>query len=151
MMGLSGTLVTLEEGMLPLEDIALGLSRAPRFVGQTVVPWFCVDHLLAGMHYAEKKGWSQAIRLHFGLHDAHEAMTADVPTTFKPVELKAIQAKLDLRLYDELGLTMPAWLERDVVKELDGDMLLAEAKVVTPPATYARIVVERGHREATLD
>ncbi len=150
-MGLSGTLVTLESGMLPLEDIAVGLSRAPRFVGQTVLPWFVIDHILAGMVYAERAGWSKAIQLHFGLHDAHEAMTADVPTTFKTGDLRAIQRKLDARLYVALGLYSPTWAEKDVVKELDEDMLLAEAYTLCPPATYERIVVERGHRKADHD
>jgi hypothetical protein len=150
MMGLSGELVTLDRGMLPLEDIAVGLSRIPRFAGQTMVRWSVVDHLLGGMVYASTSGWSKRLQLLFGIHDAHEAMTSDVPTTFKTNSLRDIQRKLDLRLFAALGIDLPTWGERDIVHELDGDMLLAEAATVCPPKTYARIIVERDHQEADL-
>ncbi len=148
MMGILGSLVTLDAGMLSLEEIAFGLSKAPRFVGQTVVPWVVADHLIAGMVYAERAGWAPALRLHFGLHDASEAVTGDVPTGFKPASFKALQQRLDVRLYAKLGLALPTLAEADTVHRLDGDMLLAEAATVAPPATYRRIVAERAHREA---
>lgn len=158
MMGLSGTLVTLESGILPLEDIATGLSRIPRFAGQTVGRWSVCDHLLAGMLWTRKSSWcgtqpcarNGATReLHFALHDAHEAMTSDVPTTFKTDDLRAIQRRLDSRLYVSLGLYQPDWREEEFVHLLDSEMLLAEAAVVTPSTTYRRIVAEKGGREAT--
>jgi hypothetical protein len=150
MIGLGGNLVLLDSGMLSLEDIATGLSRAPRFVGQTLGLWTVVDHLLAGMVYSNVQGWSKELQLHFGLHDAHEAMTGDVPTTFKTDDLRKIQRALDVRLYANLHLRPPTWAQQDKVHELDGDMLLAEAKTVCPETTYRRVVFERGHREATL-
>jgi hypothetical protein len=148
MMGLSGHLVTLDSGVLSLEDAAIGLARMPRFGGQTLGVWTVVDHLLAGMVYARRAGWSDRDELLWGLHDYHESMTADVPTTFKPESLRSIQARLDERLYVCLGLNPPTRSEEQWVKQLDKDMLLAEASIMTPPATYWRIVWELGGRQA---
>jgi len=147
-MGLSGTLVTLDAGMLPLADIAVGLSRIPRFAGQTLLRWNVSDHLVAGMIYGERQGWTPRQLCYWGLHDAHEAMTSDVPTTFKTDELRAIQRTLDRRLYRALDLTPPTRVESDLVHLLDRGMLLAEAAIVAPPATYRRIVKEMGGLEA---
>jgi hypothetical protein len=149
MMGMSGVLVTLDAGVLPLEDAALGLSRIPRFAGQTIFPWTVLDHLLAGMLWARRNGASEELELHFGLHDYHEAMTSDVPTTFKTKDLRSIQRKLDTRLYRSLDLHLPEPDDAVWVHALDGDMLLAEARVCCPSKTYRRIVEERGGREAS--
>jgi len=146
MMSLSGAYVDQTTGMPPLADIAVGLARIPRFGGQTVISWTVAEHLLAGMAYAA----APELQLYFGLHDVHEAMTSDVPTTFKTDDLRKIQASLDARLYASLGIPAPDWRVAEYVALLDRDMLLAEASVVCPPATYGRIVAECGGREATL-
>ena len=146
MMSLSGAYADQTTGMLPLEDIAVGLARIPRFGGQTIPLWTVAEHLLAGMAYAA----TPELQLYFGLHDVHEAMTSDVPTTFKTDDLRKIQASLDARLYASLGIPAPDRRVAESVARLDRDMLLAEASVVCPGATYARIVAECGGREATI-
>ena len=147
MMGLSGTYASARSGVLPLEDIAVGLSRANRFGGQYVVPWTVADHLLAGVEFLS--AYSESTRLHFALHDAHEAMTMDVPTSFKTWGVRRLQRKLDRRLYKSLGLKLPSLPVANLVKDIDKIMLVAEARVVTPTATYERIVQETGGMPAS--
>lgn len=149
-MGVSGALVDRVAGMLPLEDIAQGLSRMPRFAGQTVFPWMVVDHLVCCVrywrHYQPKhtlKGTTPLLALHLLLHDAHEAMTGDIPTTFKTEDMRALQKQLDERMYTAFGVPMPNTAERALIKVIDERMLIAEAKICTPENTYRRIVFER--------
>lgn len=150
MMGLLGTLVSKSTGMLSLEEIAVGLARMPRFGGQTIIRWTVAEHLLAGMTWMRARyPGSFGLELAFGLHDAHEALTSDVPTTFKTWGLRRLQRRLDRRLCAALGLDH-RWLEHEAVKQLDRDMLLAEASVVAPLRTYNRIVAKCGGREASF-
>src|ERR1700751_77652 len=125
MMGLSGTLVTLHAGVPPLADIAIGLARIPRFAGQTILRWTVSDHLVAGLIYGERQGWTPRQRCYWGLHDAHEAMTSDVPTTFKTGDLKMIQGEVDRRLYTYLDIKPPSHELQSLVHHLDRGMLLA--------------------------
>ncbi len=152
MMGLSGNLVTLDNGgMLSLEEIATGLSRMPRFAGQTVFhPWSVAHHSLVcermAQYFIEKGGptwWTGELMLHALLHDAHEAMTGDIPTSFKTSDTKLMQRGLDSRIYAALGVAMPTANQKNGVTAIDQEALLAEARVVTPPATYRRICIER--------
>jgi len=148
MMGVEGTNVTLDGGMLTLREIAYGLSQIPRFAGQTVKPWYVVDHLLAGMVYGERNGWTKAARLHYGLHDATEAVTGDIPQPFKTADMRSLQRVLDIRLYERLELDRPTLVEEGMVHALDREMLLAEAAIVCPPTTYQKIVQSSGGRYA---
>src|SRR4051812_13725749 len=77
-------------------DIAVGISRQPRFAGQGK-RWFSVlDHslfvdeivkrassvpILGDDDEVARKQWRLAVLL----HDAHESMTGDVPTDFKGI------------------------------------------------------------------
>jgi hypothetical protein len=86
----SGRLVNIGRPDAPsLEDIGLGLSRQPRYTGQTRV-WFSVlDHSLFVLDMAKDE--TPEVQLAVLLHDAHESLTADVPTGFKPPELRELQ------------------------------------------------------------
>lgn len=154
MMTVTGEYVTREQGAPSVEAMALGLSRIPRFAGQTLFDWNVADHLVVCMRWCRilrRDGGADIIarygvplELHVLLHDAHEAMTGDIPTTFKTDDMRRLQRQLDERLYAALQLPMPTSSEREWIKAIDAGMLLAEAKVVTPPATYEKIVLERG-------
>jgi 5'-deoxynucleotidase YfbR-like HD superfamily hydrolase len=148
MMTLSGRLITKYEGTPTLDDIAVGLSRMPRFAGQTLYPWSVADHSLVTMRMAEShpfntREWPR-LPLHCLLHDAHEAMTGDIPTSFKTQDIKSLQRVLDVRLYMDLNLTTPNDQERAKIAMYDMEALLAEAKVLAPKATYDRIAFEIG-------
>lgn len=147
-MTLTGNYVKQDVGVMTLWDIALGLSRMPRYGGQTLFAWHVADHVVCATRYVERLMASNRtiggplLPLHVLLHDAHEAMTGDIPTQFKTPDMKALQAKLDERIYLSLGFPMPTPRERDYIKQVDKMMLLAEAKVVTPFATYDMICSE---------
>lgn len=151
-----------------LMDIAVGISRQPRFAGQGR-RWFSVlDHslfcdelvkradvvpyLATGTEEARKR-WRLAVLL----HDAHEAITGDVPTTFKGVELKHEQERLDI----EIGIAFyparsgsPLFSSPDVkewVRRIDRRALAAEARVVGPPVAPERILHAFGVTDDTSD
>lgn len=140
MMGTGGSLVTTRKGMLTLEEAALGLSRIPRFVGQTVVPWTVAHHLLVCREMARP---DQDLTVHALLHDFHEALTGDIPTTFKTRDIKRTQRRLDARVYASLNVPLPTAAQARIIKSIDHRALLAEAAIVTPTATYERICHER--------
>ena len=141
MMTVSGQLITQDAGAPTIEDIARGLSRMPRFAGQTTTPWTVAHHSLVVNEMA--RGDDQDLPLYALLHDAHECLTSDIPTTFKTPDMKSLQGRLDRRIYAALGLLPPEPDERAAIARLDTRALLAEAYMVTPAMTYERIVEER--------
>lgn len=92
----SGRRVTRTHGVPTLEDIAYGLARIPRFVGQTVIPWTVLDHVL----YCASLVATPEIKLAMLLHDAHEALTSDIPTDMKTDDMRTLQGQLDVRIMD---------------------------------------------------
>jgi hypothetical protein len=131
----SGRLVNQDRPDAPtLEDIGLGLSRQPRFTGQTRV-WFSVlDHSLYVLDMASDE--SPEVQLATLLHDAHESLTGDVPTGFKPAELRALQKgfldNLIMEAHYPGGITAYDAHEEKVA-EFDARALVAEAIEIGPP------------------
>jgi hypothetical protein len=146
MMTLSGVLLTQENDAAPtLQDMATGLSRIPRFGGQTLQPWSVAQHLLACAAYTRRQyPGDRQLELHVLLHDAHESMTSDIPTSWKTSDMRALQKRLDVRIYRSLVLAPPRPWEVETIAMIDRDLLLAEASLVTPPATCQRICEEVG-------
>lgn len=146
MMTLSGVLLNRENEAAPtLRDMAIGLSRIPRFGGQTLLPWTVGQHLLACAAFARKRYPIAGLELHVLLHDAHEAMTSDIPTSWKTPDMRTLQKDLDRRIYASLALPLPDRFEAANIAEIDRELLLAEAFAVTPRATYQRICEEVGY------
>jgi len=132
-----------------LVDIAVGLSRQPRFAGQTRRWWSVLDHTLfcdelvkafclPPFDHTTVRPWRLAVLL----HAAHDALTPHVPTTLKPKALKDIQGRLDLRIMDAYfpggSGGYDSW-HLDV-KQIDHRALMAEAHIVGPLMTYERTV-----------
>jgi hypothetical protein len=137
----SGRKVGPSIGAPSLDDIVLALSRQPRFGGHGRVFYSVLDHSLFVEELAATFGYvgkvvDSRFRLAALLHDAHEAMTGDIPSPFKTREIRHIQDGLDTRLLAELMPETPWLLQRYhiTVKSLDTRALLAEALVVGPPA-----------------
>jgi hypothetical protein len=128
----SGRHVTQQVGAPSLEDVALGLSRQPRFGGQSRMPWSVAHHSLVCHHIAKQEGASQRLQLLCLLHDAHEALTGDVPTSLKTADFRAMQHALDERLFGEWGVPMPNEDEARFVALVDGWALRAEGEQVGP-------------------
>ena len=119
-----------------LVDIAVGLSRQPRFGGQTRQWWSVLDHTLFGDELVKGEGLfnERVARLAWLLHDAHEALTGDIPTPFKGDDTRAIQQDLDVRIYGAYFPGGPAEAGYHDIKSIDARAMRAEAMVVGPLA-----------------
>lgn len=117
-----------------LEDIALGLGRMPRFAGQTRGWWSVLHHSFVVDRIITAIRQEPSLRLAALLHDAHEAVTGDVPTTWKTVDLKERQRQLDLRLAARYNIRH---FGHPLIRTADREALLAEGKLVGPPGFTA--------------
>jgi hypothetical protein len=116
---------------ISIEDIAWGLSRQPRFCGQTITEtaYNTAQHSIFVAEEVEKmikgtmSGWDDTA-LYALLHDAAEAYTGDWPSPVKHLpEVKPIideiERKLLLAIYQSLNLPGPTNQELDIIKKAD--------------------------------
>lgn len=138
-----------------LIDIAVGLSRQPRFAGQGR-RWFSVlDHSLFCDELVKREEAVPVIgnddvdakrlwRIAVLLHDAHEAITGDIPTTFKSAEMRLAQVELDQIIAHAFYPGGWSWYGsqtvHDAIKRIDRRALVAEARIVGPEVEYERIL-----------
>ncbi len=134
-----------------LVDIAVGMSRQPRFGGQTRIWWSVLDHslycdeLLLAAQPKTPHGVTLGLRrwrIGLLLHDAHEALTGDVPSPFKNDGLRDLQRNLDARI---MGAFFPGGLGaydrwHEHIAAIDRRAMLAEAQVVGAPVDRERIL-----------
>ena len=150
----SGRKVGPDFGAPSLDDITIALSRQPRFGGHGRIDSYSVlDHslfverLARGYHLFTER-YRPHLRLAALLHDAHEAMTADIPSPFKVPAMREVQHLLDERIATELIPEVPRFFERSHlrVSTLDKFALFAEALVVGPPTlnTVAQVELHFG-------
>ena len=118
-------------------DIATGLSRQPRFAGHTTRAYSVLQHSLACYHaverfYAEelRREAPAGVLLHTLLHDAHEAILGDIPSTWKTDERKEMEAKIDRAIFSSFGLSEPNQEEHAMVNVADSVILGAESLLV---------------------
>ena len=136
-----------------LVDIAVGLSRQPRFGGQTRQWWSVLDHTLFGDELVKGESDTPESRLAWLLHDAHEAVTGDVPTPFKSQSLSTLQDQLDSRIYAAYFRTgyggyLSRWHYH--IKLIDKRAMRAEA-IVVGPSTADRHLSAFGITTETAD
>lgn len=94
-------------GQVYIDDIAVHLSRIPRFAGATQQPWSVAAHSLHCASLAERQGLPAQAQLYALLHDAHEAFCSDIPSPFKAVAGPAMtvaEETLQLAVLHQLGL-----------------------------------------------
>lgn len=125
-----------------LEDIAVQTGRMPRFAGATRPWWSVLHHHFVCGELAEEIGLASGIetstlKLYAMLHDAHEAITGDVPKGVKPEALSKYQEELDERIYQYFDIPEPTPKIRRTVKIIDNTALIAEAKSLCPPEIVA--------------
>jgi hypothetical protein len=115
-----------------LLDIAIGLGRMPRFGGQTRRWWTVLHHSIVTFWIMQRQGGDSHVLLHTLLHDAHEAVTADIPTTWKLAGNRTMQEQLDLRISESLLIPPSTEAQRERIALVDKAALLAEGSVVGP-------------------
>lgn len=135
----SGISVTRKNKNAPtLLDIAIQTGRICRFGGATRRWWTVLHHQLAAglfvqFHLKEDDPDFSEIQLAAYLHDAHEAITSDVPRDWKPTELSDWQEELDIRIYHSLQIPLPKKEIKLAVKAIDNALLVAEANQIAVP------------------
>lgn len=134
----SGRLVSLDSLLEPpsIADIGLALSRMPRFAGHTRRWWTVAHHVLWLEDYGRANGLDRDARLGILLHDAHEAITGDIPTHFKTADMREVQRELDAVIFQRYHPRF--YHAAEIVKYYDRLGLMAEAVVVGPPGLDLR-------------
>ncbi len=116
-------------------DVAYHLGKIIRFGGACEGWWTVLQHSLVchdlALNYAEQNEYKleakTLLALHMLLHDAHESITSDIPSTWKSSEMKTYQKDLDKRIYQSLCLSPPSEHDLKVIAEIDEKALIAEA------------------------
>lgn len=132
-------------GQVDIKDVAVQLSRMPRFVGATQQPWNVAAHSLHCAALAEGEGASLPAQLAALLHDAHEAYMGDIPSPFKAaVRLEAnspiwchldlAEEKLQVAVLHQLGALAHFEAHSSAVKRWDLISLATERKYLMHPA-----------------
>jgi hypothetical protein len=145
----TGRLVTPNNLAVPHPvGVAVALGRMPRYTGSTKVPWQVLHHLRVSMELSEMPPFrrqihqdQQLLTLLCATHDGEESMGADVRTTWKCNEHRALLSGLEGRIDRAYVGHLHHWrtdtqtLEeiRADVKRIDLLALRAEMYTVAPP------------------
>lgn len=147
----SGNSISVVGGDAPLlSDIAIHIGREGRFANGCRFWWTCLHHsfvvetICMDMLQDKRKCYTLSVRPYALLHDAHECVTRDIPTPFKPDEMRLIQADLDRRIFASHGLPMPLASYEKVIKTADRRAMIAEGLVAGPPGWIAAYEADAG-------
>lgn len=113
---------------IDIEDIAMALSRAPRYCGHTKVFYSVAQHCVLVAWEVTQRGGSLVEQIIGLLHDAPEAYLSDLPSPLKALcpEYKVIENGVWDRISHRfLGEVLPI---PPIVKECDLALLTAEAE-----------------------
>lgn len=112
-------------------DIAVPLSRIPRYGGHSTRVLTVAEHSIRGAEVMLKHWGKDAARA-FLFHDAHEAFVGDVT---KPLggylddeKMANLKDRLDRSIFDKFDVDMETW--RPLVKRIDNELLYVEWKEV---------------------
>ncbi|WP_041221824.1 HD domain-containing protein [Deinococcus geothermalis] len=130
----SGTAVDLlnpDPASIHPHDIAVALSRQPRFGGHTLRSYSVAQHSLVVAELLEVTGHTSAVVLQGLLHDATEAFVVDVPRPLKALltEYKVIEGRMWQAVAARFGV--PVDLD-PAVKWADEEALIHEAHHLLP-------------------
>lgn len=120
-------------------DIAIALSRVPRFAGHTSEPWVVAQHCLLVAGILRQQGFNTKMQMAGLLHDAAEAYICDVPSPLKwameqkdgkDCAYRQIEREVERAINEAL---QPEWIfapdyARKAVKKADQIALRTEAK-----------------------
>lgn len=133
-MTFTGIHVTREFGAPSIRDIAVQSMRLVRFSGAAEVFWPIGMHMLlvadlmpravdGGQLDTPTNPWMEVYGL---LHDAAEVCVADVPRPMKTAEARALEDRVQSRIYAALGVPEPTPQITAAIKEADFRAALAE-------------------------
>lgn len=111
-----------------LEDIAVHLGRTCRWRGGCDEFYTVLCHMLVCGQLA-REFWPDKpmMRRHLLLHDGHEAIGSDTPTTWKNLQTREDEAEIDRRIALEHGLDPLSAGDHLMLKHVDEAALVAEA------------------------
>jgi len=125
-----------ENSTVRISDIAISLSRIPRFNGHSLFHYTVAQHCVL-MEKALRKTLPSASpleRLHVLLHDAAEAYIGDMARPLKYRDDMTGYRKLEKivtdTIYSKLDVPLPTKEETQLVKEFDDRMLRTEAEAL---------------------
>lgn len=112
---------------IELLDIAVALSRIPRFVGHTVFHYSVAQHsmLVADLVKPigkEKPEYIRRLKILAMLHDADEAYTSDIPSPVKQFlkpAISEVEAGIMSAIYKHFKIEPPTDAERVRIKSYD--------------------------------
>jgi hypothetical protein len=129
-----------------LTDFAVGQGRQARFAGQTNHWWSVLHHVFAGYIWLRRQGHAlnSPVVLAWMLHDAHEAVTSDVPKPIVSEDLRDIQNAIDKEIAKYYVLPHVGATIRKQVKDLDAATRQAEAFALRPPVSREDFIRMQG-------
>lgn len=111
-----------QPSQIEILDIAVGLSRVPRFVGHTHHFYSVAEHSILVAELAKRDQMNSRIKLLALLHDAAEFAISDIPTPVK-VFLKPAIVTVEDRLLEAIhrkfSIEAPTQEEKIYLKSLD--------------------------------
>lgn len=137
-------------------DLAVQLGRLPRFAGATRVWWSVLHHIRfchklwalhpACSHLKSSQPFTEIeVARALLLHDADETASSDVPTLWKPPELRAWARRLQERTFLAYMGSIPGPAVMEYVKRIDLLALRMEAELVGPPGVLVHSGLGRGN------
>jgi hypothetical protein len=106
--------VAYPNGQHNLRDIAIGLSREGRYVGQGMRWYPVMLHTFVVCDLLPKR-----LKAHGLLHDSPEYVTGDAPKPTKTDASEAFEQQLLLDIYHSLGFTPPTATQHRLIKVAD--------------------------------
>jgi hypothetical protein len=125
---------------IDLLDIAVGLSRVPRFVGHTHHFYSVAEHCILTAELAKRDLVDNRLQFLALLHDASEAYVSDIPTPVKmhlKPAIKEIEDKILNAVYEKFLVKGPTEEEKVYLKTLDVQAFELENKYLRKDAWAA--------------
>ena len=126
MLTFTGVHITQDFGAPTIRDIAVQSMRLFRFSGGGEVLWPIGMHMMLVADLAQDGYVHPWLEVHALLHDAAEVVVADVPRPMKTAEARALEDRVQTRIFAMLGVPEMTPELKAAVKDADFKAALAE-------------------------